>query len=412
MRKSTLQTLDRRSSRFVGRRRESRGRRRSLLIGAVLATLLVALVGWRLWAIGGAAAESRSGRAKAAATASKVAAPKKAATKSKKAKAAANVDESRPATLTVAAVGDLLFDRNVSDLIEAEGGEAPFTGVADDLAKADVTVGNLESIISDRGEPADKDTTFRGDPRAIQGLTSAGFDFVSLANDHVMDYGPDALRDSLQTLKMAGIAPAGAGMDRDAAWRPATYERDGAKVAYLAFSHIVPDEFIAQPDRAGMASGKQDRERTMAAIKAARKDHDYVIVSFHWGVENEDYADDEQTEWARAAVDAGADMVLAHHPHVIQGVEFYKRRLIAYSLGDFVFDHYTQKTGESFILHAKLGPDGVTNARAVPVYLDDMGRPEYVEGDEAKSILARLREISKPFDTTVKIKGDEARVRP
>jgi poly-gamma-glutamate synthesis protein (capsule biosynthesis protein) len=307
----------------------------------------------------------------------------------------------------------MIFDRNVADLIASAGGAAPLAEVAPTLKAADVAVGNLESTLSDGGSPAKgKDVTFRGDPAAIAGLKEAGFDAVSIANNHVLDYGADALADSISLLDEAGITHAGAGKDQAAAWKPASFEANGAKVAYLAFSHIVPAGFIAQPDRAGMASGRMDMQLVDDAIREAKKNHDYVLVSFHWGVEYEDFANATQEQNAHRAVDAGADMVLAHHPHVIQGVEFYKGRLIAYSLGDFVFDHYSRKTGEAFILNAKLGPNGVEDVTAKPVYLDGHGRPEFVEGSDATTILARLKRISAPHGTTVKVDGAQARLLP
>jgi hypothetical protein len=106
-------------------------------------------------------------------------------------------------------------------------------------------------------------------------------------------------------------------------------------------------------------------------------------------------------------------MILAHHPHVIQGVEFYKGRLIAYSLGDFVFDHYSRKTGEAFILEAELGPDGTPEALAVPVYLHDTyGHPAIIKGAHATDILARLKDISAKHGTTVRVKNSQARLLP
>ncbi len=127
-----------------------------------------------------------------------------------------------------------------------------------------------------------------------------------------------------------------------------------------------------------------------------------MIVSFHWGVEYKDNANAEQIKVAHRCIDAGADMVLAHHPHVIQGLEIYKKRLIAYSLGDFVFDHYSRKTGESFILNADMGPNGVDNIKVTPTYLDGYGRPAVVKGPQADAILTRLKKISKPHGTTVR----------
>lgn len=305
----------------------------------------------------------------------------------------------------------MIFDRRVKTLIAAQGGSAPLARVASLLKSADVTVGNLESPLSVRGvRDAGKDVTFRGDPRGIEGLVLAGFDFVSLANNHVLDYGPDALADTISLLDARSIGHAGAGMDRAAAWRPATLERNGARVAFLSFSHILPPGFIATDSKAGLARGRGNMDAVCDAIRAAKRDADYVIVSFHWGVEYQDDCNAEQVRDAHAAIDAGADMVLSHHPHVIQAVERYKGRLIAYSLGDFVFDHYSRKTGEAFVLQAELGPDGVGAVRIVPVYLDTYGRPEVVQGEAARVILERLRTISAKRGTTVTVQGDVAEV--
>ncbi len=316
-----------------------------------------------------------------------------------------------PATITVAAVGDMIFDRRVKSLISERGGEAPLARVAKRLRKADITIGNLESPLSKRGTmDADKDVTFRGDPRAIEGLSAAGFDVVSIANNHMLDYGPKALSDTVRALDEAGIAHAGAGKNQKAAWKPGIVETGDDTTAYLAFTFVVPAGFVAQSDRAGIASGRWDVGLIEDAIKKAKRTHDYVIVSFHWGVEYKDDANAEQIKVAHRAVKAGADMVLAHHPHVIQGVEIYRKKLIAYSLGDFVFDHYSRKTGESFILNAKMGPAGVTDIKVTPTYLDTYGRPAVVRGAEAKAILKRLKTISKAHGTKVVIDGDTATV--
>jgi poly-gamma-glutamate synthesis protein (capsule biosynthesis protein) len=310
----------------------------------------------------------------------------------------------------------MLFDRQVKKLIGAEGGEAPLAEVAARLAAADVAVGNLETTLAEGGtrtKVKEAKYAFRGHPDGVKGLSLAGFDAVSLANNHALDYGWEPLRDTIESLEDAGIGHAGAGKDTTAAWKPATIETtSGATVAYLAFSHVVPPGFLATDNRPGVASGKHDEALVKKAIKKAKKSHDYVIVSFHWGVEYVDDANADQVRRAHHAIDAGADMVLAHHPHVIQGVEFYNGRLIAYSLGDFVFDHYSRKTGEAFILEAELGPDGTASATAVPVYLDEHGRPEYVQGSHAKEILSRLKKISAKHGTTVELEGSIARITP
>ncbi len=320
---------------------------------------------------------------------------------------------SLPATLTVAAVGDIHFDRQVKQLVEREGGLAPLKLVAEHLAAADVTVGNLESPLSDRGTPLPgKDVHFRGDPRGVEGLEASGFTFLSLANNHILDYGTEALVDTIDILDAAGIGHAGAGLDRAAAWEPAVATYGDTTVAFLSFSHIIPAGFIATDSRPGLAPGRTDMEAVVTAVAAAKEQHDYVLVSFHWGVEYVDDANADQVRDGRAAIDAGADMVLSHHPHVIQGVEFYNGGLIAYSLGDFVFDHYSRRTGEAFILDAELGPHGIANVRATPVYLQGFGQPRFVHGSEATAILERLKTISGPHGTSVMLDGDTARILP
>ncbi|MHB1135660.1 MAG: CapA family protein [Coriobacteriia bacterium] len=321
---------------------------------------------------------------------------------------------SGPGTITIAAVGDMHFDRNVRRYIGQNGGASPLKHVAERLAAADIAVGNLESTISDLGERnAEKDYTFKGDPRGIEGLTLAGFDFLSLANNHVLDCGPEAMLDSIARLDSAGIGHAGAGADKGVAWTPAVREIDGTTVAFLGFSHILPAGFVATDARAGFARGRGNMDAVEDAIRAAKEQYDYVLVSFHWGVEKEDYVNGDQVADAHRAIDAGADMVLSHHPHVIQAMEYYNGKFIAYSMGDFVFDHYSRKTGEAFILEAELGPAGVANVRAVPVYLDDTyGIPDYVTGSAANVILERLKVLSAERRTTVTIDGGIARILP
>ena len=416
MPKPTLQTLDRRALRSYRNQRRTR-----TTLAAVITLVLVAA--GTAWAVrDGLGGKRKDTPAPAAVTTVTPSAETSSATATatlastsitSAAVATTTPGTSRPATLTVAGAGDMIFDRQVRTLIQASGGAAPLARVASLLKRADLAIANLESMLSSNGtKNATKDVTLRGDPRGIESLKVAGLDAVSLANNHVLDYGPQPLLDTITSLDSAGIGHAGAGADKAAAWTPATIDRNGASTAYLAFSHIVPAGFLAQESRAGFASGRQDMNLVEDAIREAKKTHDYVIVSFHWGVEYTDNPTAQQVKNAHRAIDAGADMVLAHHPHVIQGVEFYKGGLIAYSLGDFVFDHYSRKTGEAFILGAEMGPDGVTGVTATPVYLDEYGRPEVVTGSAASTILGRLKSISSPLGSTVTITDSIASIQP
>lgn len=414
------------------RRRRSNGR---LLVGAAIVTALVLTGATGAWAWshfdladsrlvraiagGGPSEVVRKPVASAVASDWATTTSTAEATSSAETTLVASAESSAPAesespTITIAAVGDMLFDRKVKSYIQSQGGEAPLKAVAKRLSGADIAIGNLETVLGTTGKKiANKEFTFRGHPDAIEGLKLAGFDALSLANNHALDYGKDPLKETVEALDDAGIAYAGAGPSIDAAWEPAVIERSGTRTAFLAFTHVLPPGFLAGKDRWGVASGRNEPDMFKKAVAKAKKENDYVIVSFHWGIELEDDANGNQVKWAHRAIDAGADMVLAHHPHVIQGVEFYKDGLIAYSLGDFVWDYGSPKGGEAFILEAELGPNGVANVTATPVRMNKQtGKPDEVEGQSAETILERLKKISAKHGTEVEVGWDRARLLP
>ena len=328
--------------------------------------------------------------------------------------ATAEPTSSAPATITIAAVGDLLFDLGPRRLIAAQGGAAPLAKVASRLRAADLTIANLETPLSNRGatvagKPAH--LIFNGDPRGILSLTTAGVDLVSIANNHAMDHGRLALTDTLAALDKAGIGHAGAGMNTTAAWKPAIVTVKGHRIAYVAATENIPAHFLPSSTRGGVANGN-DLTRLVATVRAAYKQADIVIVSVHWGVEQSYTPTARQKHDARALIDAGADVVLSHHPHVMQGIDTYKGKLIAYSLGNFLFPYKTVAGRKSFILRFEYGRKGVANITAVPVYLGEWGRPVVQTGASARSILGRLAAISKPMGTRLTIKGDIGYIKP
>ena len=327
---------------------------------------------------------------------------------------AASAAASPSPEVSVVAVGDLFFDHSSRQLIASQGGKAPLTYVAPYLRTSDLTIGNLENPLSNRGQAVGgkpSNLIFEGDPRAVKGLVASGFDLVALANNHMMDHRKVALADTLKTLNRAGIAHAGAGMNTAAAWRPAIVTRNGARIAYLSFTDIVPGGFTPSSSRPGVAIGR-NMTRVKAAIRLAKRQADYVIVSFHWGVEQSYTMNSQQIRDAHAAVNAGADMVLSHHPHVVQGFEFYRGKLIAYSLGDFVFPYKTIEGRKSVILRATLTPHGTIRASVIPVYLGEYGRPKPVTGSLARAILKRVRATSSRRHTRVSIVGNTAQLLP
>ena len=316
-----------------------------------------------------------------------------------------------PAPVRVVSGGDVMTDRVVKSYINANGAGAVLRGIAPQLQKGDVAWVNLESPLSNLGSPEPgKDYVFEGPPSMVPALAAAGIDLVTLGNNHTVDYGQAALADTIKRLEKAGVQVVGAGLDDKDAWTAAIVKTSGgATIGFLAWSDVLWPGYKAS-SKPGVAEGRTDIPRMKRSIRALAKEVDYVVVGYHWGIEYEHYPWGPQTSEAHAAIDAGADLVIGHHPHVLQGFETYKGRLIAYSLGDLVFDHYSIATGQTVLVDAVLTPDGV-KATLVPVYVSSSGIPAVQKGSDATTILSLVRQYSKALDTDVVIKGDVATLR-
>lgn len=328
--------------------------------------------------------------------------------------------EAEPTDFSVSftTTGDLIFWREVADFIDMNGGAAAMEGIADLLDDADVTISNLESPLStNESEPVPaKDVYIIGRPEGIEGMKNSGIDIVSLANNHIADYTGPALQDTLDALDAAGIKYAGAGMTEAAADAVLETEVNGASIAFISWTDIVPDYFVAFGGEPGVASARLNMDAALKKVKEAKATHDIVIVAMHWGIEYQDYADeDQQVTPAHQLVDAGADVVLGNHPHVLQGIEFYKDSLIAYAHGNCVFRQSFDVgyTHESYVMHFDITQDGIQNLRVTPLYLsDEHGIPSVATGEQAQFTLNRLAEVSDGMNTAFDIQGDLAYVRP
>ena len=296
--------------------------------------------------------------------------------------------------LTLVAVGDIMLDRGVGTKIRKSGAEFPFKRVTGILREADLAFGNLESPISSLGAAVKgKEVTFRSALEVVNGIRDAGIDVVSLANNHASDYGSAALTETMDVLAHSGITYIGAGADPAAARRPANRVIKGVKVSLLAYTYKFHMVVEAQETCPGVAIASS--EQIQADVKKAKKWADVVIVSFHWGWEYSDHPDAETRKLAHLTVDAGADLVIGHHPHVIQGVEAYKDGLICYSLGNFIFDQRRKRTRRGLILRCQIGKSGVLKAEFLPVVIDAAEfRPGLASAEAARSILLELKRLS------------------
>lgn len=326
----------------------------------------------------------------------------------------ASADE--PFSLHVATTGDIIFGREVGTYIDMNGGASALAHVSDILAAADITIANLEApLTNNTSRPLpEKDVYLYGRPEGVESLIQSDITFVSLANNHSMDYSGVGLKDTIDTLDGAKILHAGAGMNEEEADKIAEVERAGKRVAFISWTDVIPKNFTAYKDSPGVASARLNMNAACNTVKKAKEDYDIVIIAMHWGIEYEDYTTPSmQNDPAHELVDAGADVIIGNHPHVIQGIEFYKGSLISYSQGDFVFDHYSRKTGETFILEFDITHEGIKNVVATPVYLDDTyGIPRVVKGSEGQEILDRLRDISEGMNTRFEMRDDRAIIAP
>jgi poly-gamma-glutamate synthesis protein (capsule biosynthesis protein) len=281
--------------------------------------------------------------------------------------------------VTLMAVGDVMLGRTIADLIFNEGYQAPFAFTAETLSMADVTIGNLECPISNRGEAAQKNYAFRAPLDAAKSLSYAGFDILSLGNNHILDYGKDGLIDTITALKSENIYVVGVGLDASQAYAPKFLERNGLKLAFLSYVDVPTTDFDylnweATVERPGIAWAHADQ--VQEGVRSAKKEADLVIVLLHNGYEFWQKVSERQQEIAKLAIDSGASLVIGSHPHVLQRIEPYKDGLIAYSMGNFVFDNFLFPPNYSAILSVELSPEGVESYELIQVVVQLNGVPQ------------------------------------
>jgi len=262
--------------------------------------------------------------------------------------------------------GDVMLSRYVGIVARAKGDPGwPLRDVSVLLSSADIAFANLESPFSDRGRVVDKGMLFKAEPEMIQALQLAGIDIVSTANNHARDCGRYGVEYTLDWLQQHGIAAVGTAVTAEAARRGTVLDRNGVRFGFLAYTydqsngnHLDLDDRIAMMEP-GQLTGD---------VKAMLERADVVIVSMHAGVEYQRRPNIQQQEFAHAAIDAGASVVVGHHPHVIQPVESCGKGVIFYSLGNLVFDQFQQQeTQRGWIGDVRFTGERMTEYSVIPV---------------------------------------------
>jgi poly-gamma-glutamate capsule biosynthesis protein CapA/YwtB (metallophosphatase superfamily) len=294
-------------------------------------------------------------------------------------------------------VGDVMLARSIGAAVKQHGAGVVFEGLMGRLSAADLLAVNLECTIATIGRPARKHFTFRAPPLSADALRKVGVDVAGQANNHALDFGPKALAQTRAILARRGIAVVGAGHDRAAAHAPAILERSGLRIAFLAYVTAFTEStgfntasWASGTHRAGVAIA---RPRVIRAdVHLALRRADLVVVLIHAGVEGSATPTSQQRRLATAAIGAGATLVVGAHPHVLQGYALHAGRLVAYGMGNFVFDKTRGIGADSAVLDVTLTRDGIAGLHWIPVRLRG-GLPTLARAEDARRIRAALRPI-------------------
>jgi hypothetical protein len=268
----------------------------------------------------------------------------------------------RSRAVTLDAFGDVNLGDGPGAAMARRGYRYPWTSVRPVLRHADIAFGNLECAVSRRGRAVPKEFNFRGRPAALRvAKRFAGLDVLNLANNHAGDFGRTGILDTVRFVRRFGMVAVGAGGSSRAARKPRVVRRLGLRIAFIGFSDIGPYSFGAGARRAGTQLASIGAVRR--GVRAARRRADVVVATFHWGIERHGSPSGRQVALARAALRAGADAVIGGHPHVLQPIRRHRHRLLAYSLGNFVFSASSPGTTRTGILKLRLSTRGVEGAR-------------------------------------------------
>ena len=277
--------------------------------------------------------------------------------------------------------------------LQSRSDRYPFEKVEEIFKDKDVLFGNLETVLSNRGKVAEKAVVLFTSPDKVVWLKDAGFDILSIANNHIMDLGIEGFNEALDVLNQNDLNFIGCS-NHKFNQSYAIIEVNNTKIGFLAYY----EGGFNKPQNGVLINGMNE-DNIIEDIRNLKPECDAIILSLHWGIENVFYPSPKQIDLARKLIDSGATIILGHHSHVIQGIESYKNGLIAYSLGNFQFDPSVSYSpnNQSFILSIELTKDGLEAYDVIPVKIDKDFVP-YVPTEEGKEEIRRfITEISQPI---------------
>jgi poly-gamma-glutamate capsule biosynthesis protein CapA/YwtB (metallophosphatase superfamily) len=328
--------------------------------------------------------------------------------------------------VSLAAVGDLYLGKLPENTLDKV---VPF------LAEHDLRFCVLEGPVSDRGEDfPGKMSVHRSGKGTIAPVKKAGFDVVTIANNHILDLQRDAFHDTLEVLDEVGIKYVGGGKDIYEARKPVIIEKKGCRIAFLGYASFYPRGFQATETRSGIAQirvnplyppphmDEEDLRAALSIIEETKAQSDVVVVAYHWGISHTRTLTAYQKALAHLSVEAGADLVFGGHPHILQGIEVYQGKVICYSFGNFVFEWvksfadapWSHTIHEAMLLTCLIDNKGLKGVYFRPVFIRSEGdhilaQPEVVAPDtkEFSRIYETMRDLSAPLNTELTVEGEK-----
>lgn len=299
------------------------------------------------------------------------------------------------------AVGDISLGSSKVKMMKNIEKMNPFIFVSEELRRGDIIFGNLERPFSNRGKPQKNEWCLYSPPETVNSLKYAGFNLLSLANNHIFDYGYEGFEDTVAFLKQNNIFCFGAGKNLEEAQKPAIISINDISIGFLGYEWEFMESVNATNNNFGTAPLRE--EIILEDVKNLKEKADVIVVSLHWGYDRERYPSPGQRKLAHRLVDVGTDLVLGHHPHVLQGIEYYKDGIIAYSLGNFVFLDESYFKGwkgvnrESAILKCQISKSGLEETEIIPINCNDSLLPKPLKDKRKKAALSKLKGLSNGF---------------
>ena len=307
-------------------------------------------------------------------------------------------------TIHISAVGDIMLGGTAEPELENLGYDYPFKKVSHLFKNSNIVIGNLEGPLTEHDISGnDKEYLFKSPPqRVAPALKKAGFNVMNLANNHILDYGLMGMTDTIEALKNQHIHTVGTANNLNEARRGLILASNQHKIAFLSYSLTFPESFWATEDQPGTAFGHEHQIRE--DVRRMKSQSDLIVVSFHWGQEKSAQLRDYQPVLAHAAIDEGADMVIGHHPHVLQAVERYKHGIILYSLGNFTFGSYSRNADISVVATATFKNKQFNSLTLTPINVlnvDVNFQPRVLYGQAADEAIERIQLLSEQRNTRI-----------